>query len=209
MEGHIRNQIHSIIGENDALIDRFLTGSKKHATRRMHEMEAVTEMLKANETSSIMSEAAVEHLRQSQTDKTHQSAKTMDLESTRKAFADIPGTYVMTPEHSAKGYYLNMFCMTLNEEKNREEFRKDERAYVDKFKMTEEQKQAVLNREWLELLRLGGNIYYTFKIAIFDRKSMQHVGGKMSGLTEKEFQEMMLSGGRSIIGNRSKKEKYS
>ncbi len=209
LEGHIRSQIHSIIGENDALIDRFVEGSKKHATRRMHEMEAVVEMLKANELKSTISAATVEHLRDLQSDKASGSQMPTDLSELRKAFADIPGTYVMTPEHSTMGYHLNMFCMSLNQDKNREEFRKDERAYVDKYDMTEEQKQAVLNREWLELLRLGGNIYYTFKIAIFDRKSMQHVGGKMSGLTESEFQEMMLSGGRSIIGNRSKQDRHS
>lgn len=122
----------------------------------------------------------------------------------KKAFNDIPGTYVFTPEHSRKGYHLNMFCMSLNKAENRAEFGADEKAYVNKFDMTDEQKQAVLNREWLEMLRLGGNIYYTFKIAIFDKRSMQHVGGKMSGMTEEEFKDMMLSGGRSIIGNRSK-----
>lgn len=126
----------------------------------------------------------------------------------RKAFADIPGTYVFTPEHSRKGYALNMFCMSLNKEANRTEFGKDEAVYVEKFDMTTAQKEAVLKRQWLRMLELGGNIYYTFKIAIFDRKSMQHVGGKMSGITEDEFKEMMLSGGRSIIGNRSKKEDY-
>lgn len=125
----------------------------------------------------------------------------------KKAFNDIPGTYVFTPEHSRKGYHLNMFCMSLNKAENREEFRKDEKTYLEKFPMTEKQKKAVLNREWLEMLRLGGNIYYTFKIAIFDRRSMQHVGGKMSGMTEEEFKDMMLSGGRSIIGNRSESEK--
>lgn len=124
----------------------------------------------------------------------------------KKAFLDIPGTYVFTPEHSRKGYHLNMFCMSLNKAENREKFRAGERAYLDQYPITEEQKEAVLNREWLKLLQLGGNIYYTFKIAIFDRKSMQHVGGKMSGMTEEEFKDMMLSGGRSIIGNRSKQK---
>ena len=124
----------------------------------------------------------------------------------KKAFLDIPGTYVFTPEHSRIGYHLNMFCMSLNKAENREEFGKDEKAYLEKFPMTDAQKKAVLDREWLEMLRLGGNIYYTFKIAIYDRKSMQHVGGKMSGTTEEEFKEMMLSGGRSIIGNRSKED---
>ncbi|MFK7949004.1 MAG: protocatechuate 4,5-dioxygenase subunit alpha [Saprospiraceae bacterium] len=126
----------------------------------------------------------------------------------RKAFEDIPGTRVFTPERSRVGYHLNQFCMTLNKEEGRQAFRKDEKAYLDKFPMTDEQKQAVLNREWLKLLDLGGNIYYTWKIAACDRKSMQYIGGKMSGITEDEFREMMLSGGRSIIGNRSKENDY-
>ena len=125
----------------------------------------------------------------------------------RNAFNDIPGTYVLTPEHSKKGYHLNMFCMTLNEEVNRKEFRANEAKYLFQFPMSEEQKKAVLNREWLKLLQLGGNIYYIFKLAIFDRRSMQYVGGKMSNITEEEFKDMMLSGGRSIIGNRSKSKK--
>jgi len=126
----------------------------------------------------------------------------------RKAFADIPGTYVFTPEHSKMGYALNMFCMSLNKAENRAAFGEDEAAYIEKFGMSPEQKEAVLKRQWLRMLELGGNIYYTFKIAIFDKKSMQHVGGKMSGITEDEFKEMMLSGGRSIIGNRSQENDY-
>jgi protocatechuate 4,5-dioxygenase, alpha chain len=131
-----------------------------------------------------------------------------EKQALKKAFNDIPGTYVFTPEHSRKGYHLNMFCMSLNKAENRAAFAKDEKAYLEKFPMTEEQKDAVLNRKWLEMLRLGGNIYYTFKIAIFDKRSMQHVGGKMSGMTEEEFKDMMLSGGRSIIGNKSKSQKH-
>lgn len=126
--------------------------------------------------------------------------------ATRKAFADIPGTRVFTPEMCQLGYELNMFCMSLNKAENREAFRKDEVAYLENFKLNPEQKEAILKRQWLRMLDLGGNIYYTFKIAAFDRKSMQHVGGKMSNITEDEFREMMLSGGRSIIGNRSKKD---
>ncbi len=126
----------------------------------------------------------------------------------RKAFEDIPGTRVFTPERSRVGYHLNQFCMSLNTESGREAFRADERAFLDKFPMSEEQKQAVLDRAWIKMLDLGGNIYYTFKIAMCDKTSMQHVGGKMSGITADEFKEMMLSGGRSIIGNRSKTSDY-
>jgi len=123
-----------------------------------------------------------------------------------REYQDIPGTYVMDGQHCRKGYHLNMFCMSLNKAENRDAFRADEAAYLEKFKLTDEQKKAVLERDWLGMLRLGGNIYYTFKLAIFDGRSMQFVGGAMSDVTEEEFRQMMISGGRSIEGNRSIKE---
>ena len=121
-------------------------------------------------------------------------------------YDDVPGTYVLDGQHSRKGYHLNMFCMSLNKEENRNEFRADEAKYLDRFPMTGEQRKAVLERDFLGLLRLGGNIYYTFKIAIFDGLTMQHAGAKMSGndMTFEEFRDMMLAGGRSIENNRSK-----
>ena len=121
-------------------------------------------------------------------------------------YDDIPGTYVQDAAHLRRGYHLNMFCMSLNRADNREDFRSDEAAYLDRFPMTEAQREAVLARDWLELLRLGGNIYYTFKLAAFDGLTMQHVGAAMSGndMTVDEFRQMMLDGGRPIDGNRSK-----
>ena len=118
-----------------------------------------------------------------------------------RQYSDIPGTYVFDPHHSMQGYQLNMFCMSLNNPDNRDKFRQDEVAYLDGFPLTPEQRQAVLTRDWLGLLQLGGNIYYTFKLAIFDRRSMQYVGGAMSGVTEQEFTDMMVTGGRTAEGN--------
>lgn len=115
-------------------------------------------------------------------------------------FSDIPGTYVFTPEHSRKGYALNMFCMSLNHAANREAFRADEEKYLGKFALTPEQRETVLERDWLGMLRLGGNIYYTFKLAAFDGLSMQAVGGKMSGITEEEFRRIMITGGKDPEG---------
>lgn len=122
-----------------------------------------------------------------------------------REYQDIPGTYVMDGAHCRKGYHLNMFCMSLNQAANREAFRADEAAYLQRFPMTDEQRQAVLDRDWIGLLRLGGNIYYTFKLAIFDGLSMQYVSGAMSGVSEEDFRQMMINGGRPIEGNRSKK----
>jgi len=114
---------------------------------------------------------------------------------------NIPGTYVFDKEHSRKGYHLNMFCMSLNMEANREAFRSSEEEYLDQFPMTAEQRQAVLDRDWLGMLQLGGNIYYTFKIAIFDRITMQAVSGAMSDMTEDEFKQVMLTGGKDLQGH--------
>jgi len=121
-------------------------------------------------------------------------------------YSDIPGTYVFDPEHSRQGYHLNMFCMSLNKEANRERFKQGEADYVDKFPMTEAQKNAVLNRDWIGMLRLGGNIYYTFKLAIFDGINMQEIGARMEGVPDDQFKEMMIKGGRPIQGNRYQKE---
>ena len=123
-------------------------------------------------------------------------------------YDDIPGTYVQDAAHLRKGYHLNMFCMSLNDAGNRDAFRADEAAYLERFPMTEAQSKAVLERDWLGLLRLGGNIYYTFKLAASDGLTMQHVGAAMSGtgMTVEEFRQMMLDGGRSIEGNRSRRD---
>ncbi|RXJ72820.1 protocatechuate 4,5-dioxygenase subunit alpha [Veronia nyctiphanis] len=125
-----------------------------------------------------------------------------------KDYHDIPGTYIFDGEHSRKGYHLNRFCMSLNKAENREKFRESETDYLSAYPMTEAQRNAVLARDWLGMLRLGGNIYYTFKLAIFDGLTMQDAGAAMSGtgMTVDDFRQMMLDGGRKIDGNRSKKE---
>jgi protocatechuate 4,5-dioxygenase alpha chain len=115
-------------------------------------------------------------------------------------YDDIPGTYVFDGEHHRKGYALNMMCMGLNDPVNRDAFREDEEAYMDRFALTPEQRTAVLEREWLEMLRLGGNIYYTYKIAAFDGLTFQQIAAKMSGVSFEDFRQMMVDGGRSPNG---------
>lgn len=126
-----------------------------------------------------------------------------------RSYRDIPGTYVFDIEHSQKGYYLNKFCYSLNKKKNRDEFAHDENAYLDLFAMTKEQKKAVQNRNFNKMLELGGNIYFIWKIAATMSISMQKAGGMMSlpQITEEDFQKIMLSGGRDIMGNIKNKGK--
>ena len=121
-------------------------------------------------------------------------------------YDDIPGTYVFDAEHSRKGYELNMFCMSLNHESNRQAFRADEVSYLRRFALSEEQRAAVVRRDWNEMLRLGGNIYYTAKLAAADGLTFQDLAAKMTGMEREEYRKMMLAGGRPIAGNRSKSE---
>ena len=119
-----------------------------------------------------------------------------------KEFKEIPGTIVFDAEQSRKGYWLNQFCMSLMKAANRERFKANERAYLDEWKMSEEQKQAVLDRDLNRMMALGGNIYFLAKIGATDGKSFQQMAGSMTGMTEDEYRAMMVAGGRSVEGNR-------
>ena len=123
-----------------------------------------------------------------------------------KDYDDLPGTVVFDADQARRGYHLNMFCMSLMKPENRATFKADERAYLDKWPMTEAQKQAVLSRDWNGMLRLGGNIYFTAKIAATDGLSFQQIAAMMTGSTQEQYAEMMIKGGRSPNGNRSKSE---
>jgi protocatechuate 4,5-dioxygenase alpha chain len=121
-------------------------------------------------------------------------------------FDDIPGTILFDAERSRQGYHLNMFCMSLMSPDNRTTFRADERAYLAQFPMTPEQADTVLRRDWNGMLELGGNIYYTSKLAACDGLSFQNIAALMTGSTQEAYAAMMLAGGRSPDGNRSKSE---
>ena len=119
-----------------------------------------------------------------------------------KPYLDVPGTTIFDAEQSRKGYWLNQFCMTLMKAENREVFKANERAYLDQWAMSEEQKQAVLARDLNRCISLGGNIYFLAKIGATDGKSFQQMAGSMTGMTEEENRDMMIKGGRSVVGNR-------
>jgi protocatechuate 4,5-dioxygenase alpha chain len=119
-----------------------------------------------------------------------------------KPYLDVPGTTIFDAEQSRRGYHLNQFCMSLMKAENRERFKANERAYLDEWSMTEQQKQAVLARDLNACIALGGNIYFLAKLGATHGKSFQQMAGSMTGMTEEEYRNMMVSGGRSVEGNR-------
>jgi protocatechuate 4,5-dioxygenase alpha chain len=124
-----------------------------------------------------------------------------------EAYEDIPGTWVFDAQRARKGYHLNEFLYSLMKPENRKAFLADERAYLMQFRMTDEQRDAVVNRDWNRLLELGGVSYALAKLAFTDQKSYQYMASQMVGVTEQEYVDMMLAGGRSPDGWRSKSER--
>ena len=121
----------------------------------------------------------------------------------KKEYSDIPGTFVFDADRSREGYHLNQFCISLRLQINREAFNDNEEAYLDSYPMTSEQREAVISRNWILLLELGGNIYYTSKLAANDGINFQNLAGRMTGMGVEAYRDMMLNGGRPIEGNRT------
>ena len=119
---------------------------------------------------------------------------------------EIPGTTVFDGEQAQKGYALNKMCFSFNSAENRAEFKAGERAYLERWPMTEEQRQAVLDRDYNRMIALGGNIYFLAKIGATDGFSFQNLASKMTGVTEEAYRAMMIAGGRPARGNRSRSD---
>lgn len=119
----------------------------------------------------------------------------------KKPYEDIPGTTIFDADMARRGYHVNQFCMSLMKAENREAFRADEDAYLRQWPMSDEQRQALLARDYNSLLKMGGNIYYLAKLFSCDGKSFQWAASSMTGMTEDEYKEMMIKGGRSPVGN--------
>jgi protocatechuate 4,5-dioxygenase alpha chain len=122
-------------------------------------------------------------------------------------YDDIPGTFVFDAERSRQGYGINMFCMSLMKDENRRAFKANEAEYLKKFKLSPEQTDAILKRDYNRMLELGGNIYFTAKLGATDGHSFQHLAALMTGSTQQDYAAMMLAGGRSVEGNRSRSGK--
>lgn len=101
----------------------------------------------------------------------------------------IPGTYVFDLATSRRGYELNRLGMSLTVPANREAFLADEAAYLERFALTPEQREAVRARDWLALVKLGANIYFVYKLGALQKPplSMAVLGAAQVRLPVEEF----------------------
>ncbi|MDR1968209.1 MAG: protocatechuate 4,5-dioxygenase subunit alpha, partial [Burkholderiaceae bacterium] len=123
-----------------------------------------------------------------------------------KPYLDLPGTTIFDADQSRKGYWLNQFCMSLMKAENRTRFKQDEDAYLAEWPMSDEQKAAVRARDLNWMMHTGGNIYFLSKLGATDGLSFQQMAGSMTGMSEQQYRDMMLGGGRSAGGNRYRGE---
>jgi protocatechuate 4,5-dioxygenase alpha chain len=124
-----------------------------------------------------------------------------------KPYKDVPGTTIFDAEQARLGYHLNQFCMSLMKDENRVRFKSDERKYLDDWAMSQDQKEAVLARDLNRCIALGGNIYFLAKLGATDGRSFQFMAASMTGMTQQQYEQMMIAGGRSPDGNRRVGEK--
>ena len=103
-------------------------------------------------------------------------------------YDDIPGTYVFDGETANSAYALNKMLYSFNNASGRDEFESNPAAYADKFGLSDAQKQALLEGDILQLLRLGANIYLLAKFAVPRGMTMQDTGAAFQGITRDEFQ---------------------
>jgi protocatechuate 4,5-dioxygenase alpha chain len=132
----------------------------------------------------------------------------IDIHQYLAEFDDIPGTRVFTARRARQGYWLNQFAMSLMKEENRTRFLADEKAYLDEWDLSDAAKEAVLARDYNAMIDEGGNIYFLSKLFSTDKKSFQFAAGSMTGMSQEDYAEMMLKGGRSPEGVRSIKGGY-
>ncbi|WP_286237844.1 protocatechuate 3,4-dioxygenase [Neptuniibacter halophilus] len=123
-------------------------------------------------------------------------------------YEDIPGTYVFNGERSNAAYNLNKMAYSFNSEANRNEFAADMDAYCRKFKLSDEQRTAVLEGDFLKLLQLGGNVYFLAKIAVFHGMNMQDAGAQFHKITTDEFRQILLDNAEGFEDKLQKRGGY-
>lgn len=110
------------------------------------------------------------------------------MEPTKPEDWGIPGTYPFDYTRSRIGYPFNKMCMSLTKPENREAFKTDRESYMTQYRLSEEQKKAVRDQDWLRLIKhLGGNVYLMIKVAECLGVGLYTMGAQQRGETLEQF----------------------
>nr|WP_062339400.1 extradiol ring-cleavage dioxygenase [Herbidospora sakaeratensis] len=100
---------------------------------------------------------------------------------------EIPETPILDRAHQLRGYRMNKMAMGLGNPEGRAAFRADERAYLDRFGLTEEEITAVMSRDWRTMIALGGNLFLILKISAVDPVRITEIGAHQVGMDHESF----------------------
>jgi len=99
----------------------------------------------------------------------------------------IPDTYIFDLARSSQGYRFNKFCMALARADNRDAFRADEEAFMERFGLSEAERVRVRARDFLGMVRAGANIYLLIKLGACTGNGLYDLGAQQRGETLEEF----------------------
>ncbi|WP_417673508.1 extradiol ring-cleavage dioxygenase [Roseibium sp.] len=100
---------------------------------------------------------------------------------------NIPETPLFDRARALKGYKLNKMANALGDPANREAFKADEDTFLDRFGLSAEEKAAVKARDWHEMVRLGGNLFFILKISAVDPVPITQIGAAQAGMPHEQF----------------------
>lgn len=99
----------------------------------------------------------------------------------------IPDTPLFDRAGSIRGYRMNKMAMSLGDAANRAAFKANEDAYLDRSGLSVEEKAAVMSRDWQEMVRLGGNVFFILKISAIDPVLLTQIGAAQVGMSHDIF----------------------
>ena len=101
----------------------------------------------------------------------------------------LEGTHPFTLETSLKAYRINHFLHQLIDEAHRERFLADEEAVMAEFELTEEEKDLIRNRKWIEMIHYGVIFFLLEKLGAVVGTSNPEIYAAFKGMTLEEFQK--------------------
>ena len=113
-------------------------------------------------------------------------------------YDEIQGTYVFDGRVSHGAYALNKLLFSFNHEENRQAFDAQPEAYARSYGLSDEQRKALLEGDFLSLIRLGANIYFLSKLVIPRGVSVQDVGAQFQSISTEEFRENLARMGEGL-----------
>lgn len=119
-------------------------------------------------------------------------------DTTRDDGDRIPDTPLFDRPRANRGYRLNKMAMALVSAEKRAAFAENEEAFLESYGLDEQEKSAVLARDWHEMVRLGGNLFFILKISAVDPVPITAIGAAQAEMDHDAFLRERL--GKKIDG---------